>query len=106
MAWIFKVKANVDVKNHYVRWSTLRILNKYKFRFCPKSPLWLSAQEAFYRQEVTSKHKWLTYHDVLEFSQGDCKMNSREDLMTEWFSYVQLTEKFKADKRLYGLNKS
>lgn len=61
----------------------------------PKTHLWLSTEEAFYRREMISKHKWLTYYEILEFFQGGCKIKSRGNLVADGYtsqliSYIQL----------------
>lgn len=59
--------------------------NKYKFRSCRKLTLWLSTQEAFFRQEMLIKFEWLTYSDSLDYIQGECKKKSRKDLVREGY---------------------
>lgn len=66
-------KVSVDVKINYVREAILKTWSKS--RLCPKIPLWISAQKAFYRPEIISKHKW--YYVVIQcaiFFHGDYKM--------------------------------
>ena len=57
-----------------------------------------------HRRDLTSLHNWLTYNDLLELSQGEYKLKSRENLLEEghvcqWFSYLQIKERFKLDKK-------
>lgn len=100
------MKANVDFRNHYIRHAILRIWNKYKSRICPKLPLWLYLQEAYHRKEMTGNYNWIRYKDLLEYHQGDIRLKTREDLTSQgfkchWFLYIQLSERFKVDKKLY-----
>lgn len=37
----------------------------YKAKLSPKMPLWLSLQEAFYRNVMIVKQNWLTYAELL-----------------------------------------
>lgn len=103
MAWILiRTKFNVDFKNH-VKQAIFRLMNTYKSRLYTKTILLLSAHKACYIQKRISKYKCLSYCDILEFSQGDYKIKSREDLTKEGytsqlFSYVYLSESFKVDK--------
>lgn len=66
----------------------------------PKNPLWLSAQETFYRWKLIGKHKCLKY-DILELSREQLKV---EEYSCQWFSYLQLWERFKVDKKFMMLN--
>ena len=85
--WYDKAKVNVEFNNHYVRCVILRIWNKYKPRLCQKTPLWVSSQEAMHRRDFTRTHKWLTYNNILEMSQGEYKLKSREELLTEGYTF-------------------
>lgn len=76
-------------------------------KLCPKIPLRLSPHEAYYRKEMMVGQKWLKYADLSDYSTDDSKLKSREHLALEsfncqWFLYLQLTERFKANKKKYN----
>lgn len=71
----------------------------------PKIPLWLSPHKAYYKKEMRVRQKCLRYVDLLEYSTDDIKLKSRKYLALESLScqwYLQVTERFKVDKKLYN----
>ena len=102
---------NADFNNHYIRRAILRIWNKFKLSFYQKIPCWVSSQEAMHRRDFTMTHKWLTYNDLLELSQGEYKLKSRENLLEEgyvcqWFSYTQIKQRFKIEEKNGGFEQA
>ena len=66
--------------------------------------IWLSPHEAFVRRENVEGIHWLNYKDLLNFEEDELKLKTREmleldDFTCHWFTYVQLLEHYKVDKK-------
>lgn len=66
-----------------------------KNRFYSKIPLSTSLQKAHFGVRPIHRDKWLLFRNIFNFTQGQCKLKSREELVEEclnflWFLYVQL----------------
>lgn len=66
---------------------------------------------SFSRCEMGTKQKHLMYRNILDFYQDDCRLKMRESLLLQGydyqsFLYAQLSEIFKLDNKMSGLDKS
>lgn len=106
-----KDKVNKEFSNHFIRKTIYHVWKKIRKRWFPQIPLWVSINEAPFKNEKLLCEKWPTYEDLTKLEKNQRILKTEEELFQEgyicnWILYRRIKERFNQDMSVIGKGES